>query len=59
MPHVMSDFKRIFEALYSSNEMLRKEHLPDKAKRRLQEAEQSLSKAIHHALSEKRNIAQK
>lgn len=59
MSHMMSDFKRISDALYSSNEILQKEHLPEEAKRRLQEAEHSLNKAIYHVLSEKRNIAQK
>ncbi len=59
MPHMMSDFKRISDALYSSSEMLQNEHLPEEVKKRLQEAEQSLSKALHHVLSENRNIAQK
>ncbi|VEF48010.1 Uncharacterised protein [Bacillus freudenreichii] len=59
MPHLMKDFKRISDALYSSNEILSKEQIPENAQRRLQEAEQSLNKAIHHVLSDKRNIAQK
>ncbi|WP_126051018.1 hypothetical protein [Siminovitchia acidinfaciens] len=59
MPHLMKDFKRISDALYSSNKILSKEQIPENAQRRLQEAEQSLNKAIHHVLSDKRNIAQK
>lgn len=32
MSQMMSDFKRISDALYSSNEILQKEHLPEEAK---------------------------
>lgn len=59
MPQVMNDFKRISDALYSSNEILSKEQIPENAKRLLQEAEQSLNNAIHHVLSDKRSITQK
>ncbi|GIN91994.1 hypothetical protein J22TS1_30450 [Siminovitchia terrae] len=59
MSHMMSNFKRISDALYSSSEILQNEHLPDEAKKRLLEAEQSLNKALHHVLSENRNIAQR
>lgn len=60
MSHTMRDFKRIYDALYTSSEILRKEQMPEDAKKRLEEAELSLNKAIFHLLSEKRkNIAQK
>lgn len=59
MPQMIKEFKKISDALYSSAEMLRKENLPEEARRQMQEAEQSLNRAIHHVLSDKRNIAQK
>jgi len=55
MPDMMRNFKKISKALYSSNEILQKESMPDTARKQLEEAEQSLNKAIYYVLSTKRN----
>ncbi|MFS0645047.1 hypothetical protein [Siminovitchia sp. 179-K 8D1 HS] len=51
MPQPINELQKISKALILSYEILQKENVPDLAAKNLQDAEQSLTKALHYVLS--------